>query len=137
MKKGIIVATLGLGLLVALAALGTTPTGETPRLAGFLVENRKFVCMMQDSLQVKEGIEHAYGGKKYYLCCEGCVAGFDREPEKFSRAVDPVNGKTVDKAEAPIYGYGGRAYFFSSNETLVAFAKEPARYATMAQATRR
>lgn len=102
-------------------------TGDPAKSSG-QVENRKLVCMLQDSMQSHEGIEHEYQGKKYYLCCEGCVKGFDKDPTRYSHATDPVNGKSVDKSDARIYAYNGHAYFFSSAETLAAFAQAPEKY---------
>lgn len=110
----------------ALARAGAD--GEDPAKYTGKVENKKLVCMLQDSMQSRDGLEHAYNGKKYYLCCGGCVTGFEKDPKRYSHATDPVNGNSVDKAEAPIFAYQGRAYFFSSPETLTAFAENPAKY---------
>ncbi len=107
---------------------------EDPAKHSGQVENRKLVCMLQDSMQSREGIEHEHKGKKYYLCCEGCVTGFEKDPARYSHAIDPVDGKSVDKADAPIYAYKGRAYFFSSPETLAAFAQNPEKYLASAAA---
>jgi YHS domain-containing protein len=84
--------------------------------------------MIQDSVQPRDGIEYAYNGKTYYLCCMGCVAGFQKHPARYSQATDPVSGALVDKADARIYAHEGRAYFFRSDETLAAFAREPEKF---------
>jgi YHS domain-containing protein len=111
---------LGVLLAVASGALAGEATQE--------VERSK-VCMMQDQVQTKAGIPHTYEGKTYYLCCPMCVNTFDGEPERYSKAHDPVSGRVVDKATAPVLGYRGRAYFFASDESRAAFAKDPDRYA--------
>lgn len=108
---------------------------EDPAKYSGKVENRKLVCMLQDSMQARDGLEHTYNGKTYYLCCGGCVTGFEKDPKRYSHATDPVNGNSVDKAEAPIFAYQGRAYFFSSTETLGAFAENPAKYLGSAAAS--
>ena len=92
------------------------------------VNNRKQVCMLQDGVKAQEGLETEYHGKKYYLCCGGCLAGFKTDPARYSHASDPVNGKLVDKADAPIYAYQGRAFFFSSTKTQAEFAAHPQKY---------
>ncbi len=123
-------ASLGAGaILIALLVAAIAKSQVNAQGAsGARVSDRKLVCMLQDSLQTREGLEHTYNGKKYYLCCGGCLAGFEQNPARYSHAVDPVSGKQVDKADAPIYGYKGRAYFFSSQNTLQTFARNPDKY---------
>jgi Cu+-exporting ATPase len=119
------IAAWGVALGVALAP--AAGAGEPPA-SGRKVEDRRAICMMQDTLQQKAGIPYAYNGKTYYLCCEGCRAAVERDPERYTHATDPVNGERVDKADAPIYAYRGHAYYFSSADTLAAFAKTPEKY---------
>jgi len=121
-------------LAVILAVAIAKSQANEPTAHGVRVSDRKLVCMLQDSLQTREGLEYAYNGKKYYLCCAGCRAGFEENPTRYSHASDPVNGEQVDKADAPIYGYKGRAYFFSSQKTLQMFAQDPERYLRQARA---
>ena len=92
------------------------------------LEDRERVCMLQDTVQPKDGLEHEYDGKNYYLCCRGCLAGFQGDPDRYSHANDPVSDERVDKATAPIFAYDGRAYFFASESNRSAFAKDPERY---------
>jgi Cu+-exporting ATPase len=84
--------------------------------------------MLQDTVQTQAGLEYEHQGKKYYLCCGGCLAAFKAGAERYSTAVDPVTGAKVDKATAPIYAYQGRAYFFASEQSLSRFAHGPQRY---------
>ena len=86
--------------------------------------------MLQDTVQAKSGIPYIYSGKKYYLCCGGCIAAFREGAATHSRAVDPVDGKSVDKADAPAYAYRGHAYYFSSTADMTKFANDPAKYLT-------
>ena len=91
--------------------------------------------MLQDTVQPRSGLPYVYNGKKYYLCCSGCLEGFRQDPQTHSHAVDPVDGKSVDKADAPAYDYKGRAYFFSSVANMTKFASDPGE--SMANASRR
>src|SRR6267154_1447268 len=69
------------------------------------INDRSRICMLQDTLQARSGLTYVYNGKKYYLCCGGCLAGFRRDAAIYSHAADPIDGKSVDKADAPAYGY--------------------------------
>lgn len=95
---------------------------------GARLADRTRVCMLQDTVQAQAGLEYEYQGKKYYLCCGGCLAAFRANAEHYSTAVDPVTGVRVDKATAPIYAYQGHAYFFASERSLAKFAQDPQRY---------
>jgi YHS domain-containing protein len=89
---------------------------------------------LQDTLQARPGLTYVYNGKKYYLCCGGCLAGFERDPAIHSHAIDPINGKSVDKADAPAYGYKGHAYFFNSTANMTTFADDPEKFVASASA---
>jgi YHS domain-containing protein len=96
-------------------------------LATRAVERSK-VCMMQDEVEPKAGTPLKHDGKTYYVCCPMCAESFKKDPAHYSKAQDPVSGKLVDKATAPILAYKDRAYFFASKKTEAAFAKDPERY---------
>jgi len=119
-------------VLVFIGALMPTVHAEEPMPAAKIVtgpiEDRAYICMMQDNVQRQPGIEHVYQGKRYYLCCQGCVRGFEADPERYRHAIDPVSGDRVDKAEAWVYAYDGHAYFFTSEERREAFARGPELY---------
>src|SRR5438034_3673532 len=89
------------------------------------VDKREYVCMMQDMVLTKPGIAIQYQGKTYYGCCAMCKEKIKNEPKKYTRAIDPVSGKQVDKAEAFVYGVEGNAYYFSSKENRKTFAENP------------
>jgi YHS domain-containing protein len=94
------------------------------------IKDRSRICMLQDTIQTKSGLTYVHNGKKYYLCCGGCLAAFKQDAAIHSHANDPINGKSVDKAEAPAYAYQGRAYFFSSAANMTRFASAPGKFVT-------
>ena len=96
--------------------------------AGANVDSPKMVCMMQDMVLTKAGIPIEHNGKTYYGCCEMCKAKIASEPLKYTKAIDPVSGKQVDKSEAFIYGLEGTAFYFQTKETRKQFATNPAKY---------
>ena len=103
------------------------------------INDRSRICMLQDTVQARSGLPYVYRGKKYYLCCGGCLAAFQQDAAIHSQATDPVNGNVVDKADASAYAYQGRAYFFSSVANMSAFASNPEKFVARApsQATER
>jgi len=115
---------------LVLAALTNHPSGADA--AQGQISDRSRICMLQDTVQAKSGITYVYSGKKYFLCCGGCLAGFQQDPAIHSHATDPVDGKSVDKADAPAYAYQGRAYFFSSAANMTKFANDPGKFVTNA-----
>ena len=127
-RIGLVIAALGCWMTAASAE--NMPVA--PTLDGRVVD-RSLVGMIDDNLQKNPGLEYAYQGKTYYLCCAGCLKRFASDPEQFSHAMDPVSSQPVDKAQALIYSYEGRAYFFANEAHLGAFAKEPAQFLQQAQ----
>jgi len=129
LRRGAVIGGVGV-LLVGVLFLLTRPvsTEEDAGQHGQRLADRTRVCMLQDTIQAQAGLEYAHQGKKYYLCCGGCLAAFKGNAAQYSTATDPVTGAKVDKATAPIYAYRGRAYFFASEESLDTFAQDPQRY---------
>lgn len=85
----------------------------------------QYVCMMNnkvfDSPQMAIEIE----GKTYYGCCPMCKEMLGKDPAKRS-AVDPVSGKTVDKATAVIGADPhGMTYYFENQENFDKYASGP------------
>jgi YHS domain-containing protein len=76
------------------------------------VSDRALVCMVNDKYFGKPQIPVEVKGKTYYGCCAMCKERLANDAASRS-AVDPVSGKTVDKASAVI----GRA----SDDTVVYF----------------
>ena len=117
MKKALlsVITAFTLGLTLALASSGN-------------IDKREYVCMMQDMVLGKAGIPIEHDGKTYYGCCEMCKQKIKNAPQKYTRAIDPVSGKTVDKAMAFIYNMEGSAYYFVSEANRKTFATNPGRY---------
>jgi YHS domain-containing protein len=109
------------GLLAALGA-GTAWSGSGD------VDKREYVCMMQDMVLEKPGIAIPYRGKTYYGCCAMCKARIEASPDEYTRAVDPVSGRTVDKASAFVYNLNGDAFYFATRANRKAFGAAPTRF---------
>jgi len=92
------------------------------------VEKREYVCMMQDMVLTRPGIAIQHEGKTYYGCCAMCKQKIKNEPAKYTKATDPVSKKSIDKAEAFIYGIDGTAYYFGSDANRKAFADNPQKF---------
>ena len=81
----------------------------------------KYVCMVTNKLFTAEQIPVVVSDKTYYGCCEMCKAQLANNPSK-RVAVDPVSGKTVDKADSVIgAASNGKVYYFESEENLSKF----------------
>jgi YHS domain-containing protein len=133
LQQGMLIGGVMLLLVGVLFVLSRPASiGDTAGQDGARLADRARVCMLQDTVQAQAGLEYEYQGKKYYLCCGGCLAAFRANAEHYSTAVDPVTGARVNKATAPIYAYQGRAYFFASEESLSTFAQDPQRYVNAA-----
>lgn len=92
------------------------------------IDKKEYVCMMQDMVLGKPGIPIQFEGKTYYGCCEMCKEKIKSEPQKYTKAVDPVSGKSVDKASSFIYSLEGSAYYFGSEANRKSFAANPQKY---------
>src|SRR5690349_15243116 len=74
-----------------------------------------------------------YRDKTYYFCCQGCLAKFEADPEKYlhpdarpepmaTSTVDPVCGMAVDpEHSAGSYEHNGKSYHFCSKGCLAKF----------------
>lgn len=92
------------------------------------VDKREYVCMMQDMILTKPGVPIQYQGKTYYGCCEMCKEKIRIDPKKYTRSLDLVSGKLIDKSTAFIFGLNGDAYYFSSEANRKTFAANPQKY---------
>lgn len=55
---------------------------------GILFENIQTFCPVSGKkLETKEAFTD-YNGRRVYFCCEGCIAPFGKEPQKFLTALD-------------------------------------------------
>jgi YHS domain-containing protein len=108
-----------LALLCLLAfALSVQAGGEGVRP----VETKK-VCMVNNQVFDKDQIPVVVDGKTYYGCCEMCKERLSKDAAIRS-AVDPVSGKTVDKATAVIGALpDGKVLYFESETTFGQYGK--------------
>lgn len=81
------------------------------------------VCMVTNMVFPNKQIPVEHEGKTYYGCCENCKKTLAEDPQ--SRvAIDPVNGKSVDKAKAVIAARAdGSVIYFESKQTFEAYKK--------------
>ena len=83
----------------------------------------KHVCMVNNTAFDKDQIPVEVGGKTYFGCCEMCKGRLAQDAGSRA-AVDPVSGKTVDKATAVIGATpDGKVYYFESEKTFAEFGK--------------
>ena len=87
------------------------------------VEPKK-VCMINNEFMDKDQIPVEVQGKTYYGCCKMCKEKLSTDAAQRS-AVDPVSGKTVDKASAVIGAKAdGSVLYFESDENLAKYAAD-------------
>jgi YHS domain-containing protein len=114
MNKRTFALTLAL-LVVAMAAFAGTVKPPVKQ-----VESKK-VCMINEHYMQKDQIPVEVQGKTYYGCCDMCKKALAADASKRS-AVDPVSGKTVDKAMAVIAADAeGNVVYFENAKNLEAF----------------
>ena len=102
---------LALGFLVVAGLLASLPVAHADGLTR--VEARR-VCMVNNTVFPKDQISVEVEGKTYFGCCEMCKG-----------RLDPVSGKSVDKATAVIGATpDGKALYFESQKTFEAYAKK-------------
>jgi YHS domain-containing protein len=108
-------------LLGAIAAAARAE--ETARPALRRVET-KHVCMINNQDMGRDQIPVEIDKKTYYGCCEGCKKALAEKPET-RVALDPMTGKTVDKASAVIAAKAdGSVLYFESEQTFEEFLKK-------------
>lgn len=106
-------------LVAGLAMAADGPT--TPVLKK--VEAKK-VCMVNNQVFDKDQIPVQVENKTYYGCCEMCKEKLTKDAAART-AVDPVTGKTVDKATAVIAALpDGKVLYFESEKTLAEYGKK-------------
>ena len=113
---------------VLLATLLTVATvfGQTPAPPLKKVEAKK-VCMINEHFMNHDQIPVEVDGKTYYGCCAMCKERLANDAEKRA-AVDPVSGKTVDKAKAVIGAASdGTVAYFESEKNLEKYNKRAAK----------
>jgi YHS domain-containing protein len=85
----------------------------------------KRVCMVTNQLFEKDQIPVVVANRTYYGCCEGCKQTLASNPSART-AVDPVSGKSVDKAVAVIGARAdGSTLYFESETNLKKYSPKP------------
>lgn len=104
-------------VLVVLAASLAFAQAERKGSVLKQVETKK-VCMINNQVFEKDQIPIQVEGRTYYGCCEMCKERLAKDPAS-RQAVDPVTGKTVDKAKAVIGALpDGSVLYFESVATF-------------------
>jgi YHS domain-containing protein len=112
-----------LSLVLALCLVAATVVAA-PSQGLTKVTKRSLVCMVNDTYMGKEQIPVEVSGKTYYGCCAMCKERLAQVAEVRS-AVDPVSGKTVDKATAIIgKAEDGAVLYFENAANLDAYNKK-------------
>lgn len=79
-----------------------------------IVPNEK-VCMVTDMYFGKTQIPVQHDGKTYYGCCNNCKQTLSHDPQA-RLAIDPVSGKSVDKAKAVIAAAEDNSVLYFENK---------------------
>jgi YHS domain-containing protein len=79
--------------------------------------------MMQDTVMAVPAVPLARDGKTYFGCCEMCKAKIAAEPERYTKARDPMSGAVVDKATAELLSVDGRVLYFESAATRTRYTE--------------
>jgi YHS domain-containing protein len=108
-------------LCLLVFGLATQASGESGE--GVRPVEAKKVCMVNNQVFDKDQIPVVVDGKTYYGCCEMCKERLSKDAAIRS-AVDPVSGKTVDKATAVIGALpDGKVLYFESETTFGQYGK--------------
>lgn len=114
-------AALLTAVSAAPALAADSKAAAKPAAAVTKVEPKK-VCMINNELMDKDQIPVEVQGKTYYGCCKMCKDKLTTDAASRS-AVDPVSGKTVDKASAVIGAKAdGSVLYFENDENLAKYA---------------
>ncbi len=83
------------------------------------------VCMVTNMVFPRTQIPVLHEGKTYYGCCENCKKTL-AEDAASRVAIDPVSGKSIDKAKAVIAAReDGTVIYFESKKTFETYLKKP------------
>lgn len=117
---GLVLVVMACLVLCSARSSAAAPPGSVPE--------RSHVCMMQDTVLPSPGLSIEHEEKTYYGCCPMCQGKMLSDPERYMKATDPVTGKRVDKATAPLLEYQGSVLYFETNASRGLFERDPARY---------
>lgn len=107
------------GAILVLGALLFIQTSHAEQLRK--VTDSSHVCMVNNEVMGKPQIPVKVGEQTYYGCCKMCVGNIQQN-RKVRFAIDPVNGKEVDKAKAVIGAKpDGGVLYFENEKNFQAF----------------
>jgi len=147
-KAVLVTAVLAVTPLVAAHALRDGEKAEIP-------EEVTCAVMTGNKVSVKDatakGMFADYEYSRYYFCCAGCPAAFNKEPEKFAKSASvPLSliplpetipcavmsdhkANIKEATEKKLFAdHNGRRYYFCCAGCLPAFNKEPEKFAKSA-----
>jgi YHS domain-containing protein len=108
----------------AAAAAKATAAKATAPAAVQKVADRALVCMVNDMDMGKAQIPVVVEGRTYYGCCAMCKDRLAKDAAIRS-AIDPVSGKSVDKAQAVIGKRpDGSVVYFETEANLRRYAAQ-------------
>lgn len=114
MKK---LSFLLLGALVGAFWIFAAPVSAASS-SSLTVVSHEYVCMVNDRVFPNQQIPVQHAGKTYYGCCPMCKERLANDAA-IRRAIDPVSGKSVDKADAVIGAKpNGEVFYFETIEHL-------------------
>jgi len=112
--RSVIAGVFALAVLLVSAAAFAEPLTRV---------DAKRVCMVNNTVFPKDQIPVEVDGKTYFGCCEMCKGRLAQDAGARS-AIDPVSGKTVDKATAVIGTTSdGKVLYFENEQTFSQFAE--------------
>ncbi len=114
----------GAALLVLIGGTAAAVRADETAQPALRRVETKHVCMINNQDMGRDQIPVEIDSKTYYGCCEGCKKALAEKPETRA-AVDPLTGKTVDKATAVIAAKAdGSVLYFESEKTFEEFLKK-------------
>lgn len=110
-----------LTILVAIFATAANADDGAHKLRKVEAE---YVCMVNNMAYEKQQVKADVGGKTYYGCCPMCAEKLEKNPA-LRKAIDPVSGKEVDKADAVIGAMeDGMVHYFENDANLEKYSVE-------------
>lgn len=119
----VLAGALGVSAMQTPAARPAASAAKTsPPAAVQKVADRSLVCMVNDMDMGKAQIPVVVEGQTYYGCCAMCKERLAKDAA-VRTAIDPVSGKSVDKAKAVIGKRAdGSVVYFESERNLRQYA---------------
>ena len=102
-------------LILAMALSVLSVTAQADSLKPVKAE---YVCMINNMAFDKPQIAIKVDGKTYYGCCPMCKERLEKDAGA-RKAIDPVSGREVDKADAVIGAAAdGKVYYFETEANM-------------------